>query len=85
MLTPQQRRNRTLAAIVDQLAGLAGNDVLRGLAGADKLFGGDGEITVEDEQLILDFGNDITGVTWKDAKVLPKINYEITLDAKLIG
>lgn len=47
-------------------------------------FGGDGEITVEDEQLILDFGNDLTGVTWKDAKVLPKFNYEITLEAKRV-
>lgn len=47
-------------------------------------FGGDGEISVESEQLILDFGNDLTGVTWKDAKVLPKFNYEIMLEAKRV-
>jgi hypothetical protein len=47
-------------------------------------FGGDGEITVENGCLILDFGNDLTGVTWKDAKVLPKFNYEITLEAQRV-
>lgn len=47
-------------------------------------FGGDGEISVEDGKLILDFGNDLTGVTWKDAKVLPKVNYEISLEAQRV-
>ena len=47
-------------------------------------FGGDGEITVEEGKLILDFGNDLTGITWKDAKVLPKVNYEITLEAQRV-
>ncbi len=47
-------------------------------------FGGDGEITVEEGKLILDFGNELTGVTWKDAKVLPKVNYEITLEAQRV-
>lgn len=47
-------------------------------------FGGDGEITVEDGNLILDFGSDMTGVTWKDAKSLPKINYEISLEAQRV-
>ncbi len=47
-------------------------------------FGGDGEITIEEGSLILDMGNDLTGVTWKDAKVLPKFNYEITLDAQRV-
>jgi 3-keto-disaccharide hydrolase len=44
-------------------------------------FGGDGEISIEEEKLILDFGNDLTGVTWKDGKTLPKVNYEISLEA----
>ena len=47
-------------------------------------FGGDGEISIEDGKLILDFGNDLTGVTWKDAKLLPKINYEIALEAQRV-
>ncbi len=50
----------------------------------NSMFGGDGEISVEDGQLILDFGNEITGVTWKDEKVLPKFNYEISLEAQRV-
>lgn len=50
----------------------------------NSMFGGDGEIAVEDGQLILDMGNDITGVTWKDEKALPKINYEISLEAQRV-
>lgn len=47
-------------------------------------FGGDGAITIEEGSLILDMGNDLTGVTWKDAKVLPKVNYEISLEAQRV-
>jgi hypothetical protein len=50
----------------------------------NSMFGGDGAIEIEDGQLILDFGSDITGVTWKDTKVLPKINYEISLEAQRV-
>ncbi len=50
----------------------------------NSMFGGDGEIVVEEGQLILDRGNDLTGVTWKDAKVLPKFNYEISLEAQRV-
>ena len=50
----------------------------------NSMFGGDGEIAVEDGQLILDMGNDITGVTWKDEKVLPRVNYEISLEAQRV-
>ena len=47
-------------------------------------FGGEGEDTVEDGTLLVDFGADLSGVTWKNADVLPKTNYEITLDAKRV-
>lgn len=50
----------------------------------NSMFGGDGEITVEDGQLILDRGNELTGVTWKDEKILPKFNYEISLEAQRV-
>ena len=50
----------------------------------NSMFGGDGEITVEDGQLILDRGNELTGVTWKDGKTLPKFNYEISLEAQRV-
>jgi len=49
-------------------------------------FGGEGEVTVQDGQLILDVGDPLTGITWKDAADLPKDNYEISLAAmKLKG
>lgn len=50
----------------------------------NSMFGGDGEIAVEDGQLILDRGNELTGVTWKDGKTLPKFNYEISLEAQRV-
>lgn len=50
----------------------------------NSMFGGDGEITIEDGQLILDRGNELTGVTWKDEKALPKFNYEISLEAQRV-
>ena len=42
-------------------------------------FGGEGDVTVKDGQLILDFGADLTGVHTK--RKLPKINYEVELEA----
>ncbi|MBM79687.1 MAG: hypothetical protein CMJ78_03715 [Planctomycetaceae bacterium] len=49
-------------------------------------FGGDGEVSVKDGQLILEMGVDLTGITWsdKEAKTLPKTNYDITLEAKRV-
>lgn len=44
-------------------------------------FGGEGEITVKDGQILLEMGQPLTGLTWKDAGKLPKDNYEITLQA----
>lgn len=44
-------------------------------------FGGEGDVRVEDECLILDLGEPLTGVTW-DGDELPRTNYEITLQAK---
>lgn len=44
-------------------------------------FGGEGPVVVEDGQITCDFGQYITGVTYK-GKDLPKNNYEIELEAK---
>lgn len=44
-------------------------------------FGGEGEVVVEDGALILEVGSDLTGITWQDAKVIPRSNYEITFQA----
>ena len=40
---------------------------------------GEGEVNVEDGRIILDFGNNLTGVTW--TQEFPKSNFEIELDA----
>lgn len=44
-------------------------------------FAGEGEVVVEDGQIILNMGQPLTGITWKDGDKLPKDNYEITLQA----
>ncbi len=49
-------------------------------------FAGGGEVTVENGQLIINRGESLSGVTWKDASKLPKDNFEISLQAmKLKG
>jgi Domain of Unknown Function (DUF1080) len=47
-------------------------------------FGGEGDVRVEKGQLILERGSPLTGVTWTGPE-LPKTNYEVTLEAKLIN
>lgn len=44
-------------------------------------FGGEGEVLVKDGNLILEMGSDLTGVTWQDARLIPRSNYEITFQA----
>ena len=43
-------------------------------------FGGEGEVTVEDGEIHMDFGSSLTGITYK-GKNLPRTNYEISLEA----
>jgi len=47
-------------------------------------FGGEGDVYVKDGQMILEMGADLTGVTWKKKETLPRIDYEVTLDAKRV-
>jgi hypothetical protein len=42
-------------------------------------FSGSGEVEVKDGQIILEAGNDLTGVNWTNE--LPRSNYEVTLEA----
>lgn len=42
-------------------------------------FGGEGEVHVEEGQVILEMGADLTGITWSGE--FPKIDYEVTLEA----
>ena len=49
-------------------------------------FGGEGEVKVENGQILLPMGQPLTGITFKDGDKLPKDNYEISLQAmKLKG
>ena len=43
-------------------------------------FGGEGRVYVEGGRLILEMGNNLTGITW-DGGELPRIDYEISLEA----
>lgn len=48
-------------------------------------FGGEGEVSVASGQIILESGDDLTGITW-DGGEIPKMDYEISLEAvKLDG
>jgi len=42
-------------------------------------FGGQGSVSLEGEQVLLEIGNDLTGITWE--REFPKVDYEIMLDA----
>lgn len=46
-------------------------------------FGGEGEVVVEDGQLILEMGDPLTGITWQ--KEFPKVDYEISLEAMRVN
>ena len=45
-------------------------------------FGPQGEVYVSEGEIILGMGDGCTGITWKDS--FPKVNYEISLEAKRI-
>ena len=47
-------------------------------------FGGEGEVSVVDGAIVLEMGNNMTGITWTDAVKLPTTDYEISLEAKRI-
>ncbi|MGC3966333.1 MAG: DUF1080 domain-containing protein [Pirellulales bacterium] len=47
-------------------------------------FGGEGEVRVEEGAIVLEMGNNMTGITWTDAAKLPTIDYEISCEAKRI-
>jgi hypothetical protein len=44
-------------------------------------FGGEGEVKVEAGKIILEMGNDMSGVTVADGTPLPKVDYEVSLEA----
>jgi hypothetical protein len=44
-------------------------------------FGGEGEVSVKDGEIIMRMGQPLTGITWKAADQLPKDNFEVSLQA----
>lgn len=47
-------------------------------------FGGEGEVFVKNGSLVMEMGSDLTGITWQNAKVIPRSNYEITFQAQRV-
>jgi len=45
-------------------------------------FGGEGEVSVDDGSIVLDFGTSLTGITYTGD--FPKTNYEVRLEAKRV-
>ncbi|MCA9189733.1 MAG: DUF1080 domain-containing protein [Pirellulaceae bacterium] len=48
-------------------------------------FGGEGECYIEDGQVILEFGSDMTGITYAGKAPLPTTNYELRLEARRLA
>lgn len=44
-------------------------------------FGGEGEVMVEDGHIHIGFGSNASGITWTKPDMLPRMNYEISLEA----
>jgi hypothetical protein len=47
-------------------------------------FGGEGDVTVQDGAIVMELGQDMSGITWAGKDPLPKNNYEIALDAQRV-
>lgn len=43
-------------------------------------FGGEGNVEIDEGRIVLGFGGDLTGITWKGA--MPRIDYEVRLEAR---
>ena len=46
-------------------------------------FGGEGQVEVEDDMIVMHQGSEMTGITWT-GEALPKMNYEVSLQAQRI-
>src|SRR5437867_1907393 len=47
-------------------------------------FGGEGEVTVRDGTVIMEQGNDLTGITYTRGD-FPRVDYEVTLEGKRVA
>ena len=46
-------------------------------------FGGEGDVAVEEGQIVLAMGSDLTGITWVEE--FPSVSYEVTLEARRLA
>jgi 3-keto-disaccharide hydrolase len=46
-------------------------------------FGGEGDVQVEEGQIILEMGSDLTGITWSGE--FPTVDYEVSLEARRLA
>src|SRR5262245_21005480 len=46
-------------------------------------FGGEGDVRVEEGQILLEMGSDLTGITWTGE--FPTVNYEVSLEARRLA
>jgi hypothetical protein len=44
-------------------------------------FGGEGDVHIENGSIILEMGSDMTGISVAEGTVLPKVDYEVSLEA----
>lgn len=47
-------------------------------------FGGEGDVKVEDGAIVMEIGQDMSGITWARKEPPPKSNYEIELEAQRV-
>lgn len=80
--TPAPAATRTPAPIKVLPSELFDGKSLAGWTVTD--FGGHGEVKVEKGQILIGSGAALTGINWNNAAILPKTNYEISLDAMKI-
>jgi len=78
---PEQEKH---APAKDAWISLFDGKTLEGWKSTD--FGGQGDVTVKDGTILIEMGVDLSGITWQKPDDLPKINYEIEVDAmRVVG
>ena len=78
MIAAQQKQPAAKDAPAPQWKDLFDGKTLEGWTATK--FGGEGKVYVKDGAIVMDIGNDMTGVTWKGKP--PRDNFEISLEGK---
>jgi hypothetical protein len=48
----------------------------------ESAFGGQGPVTVTNGEITIETGIDLSGITWTNESILPKANYEVSMEVK---